>query len=294
MPRWLRAALAAERAAGAVARGVSLLVEEMALAWVPPHRRDAVTAAVYGAQRMYLAGSPHFEQGLFDWESRALAAPEFPRAGRILLGGAGGGREARALASMGYSVIGFDPSVRLVERSATALAGLPATVVHAGYGDLIAAARGEPGPLSDVPRSPPVDAVVLGWASFSHLMAGEQRLALLHATRAIAPAAPLLLSFLAAGGGGEGGRGERARRALRRTFAALGAPGAPRAGDRFVAWGGFLHLLSVEDIRTLAAAAGYRVAIVAASPYGHALLVPTSAGPAAGAAGAAAAARGVP
>jgi hypothetical protein len=47
-----------------------------------------------------------------------------------------------------------------------------------------------------------------------------------------------------------------------------------------VAWGGFLHTLSVDDVRTLAGDAGYRVAVLEASPYGHALLVPDPATPA--------------
>jgi len=274
IPLWLRPALAVEQALGALARAAAILVEEIALAWIPPPRRDETTAAVYGAQRMYLAGSEHFERGFFDWEARAIAAPEFPRAGRILIGGAGGGREARALSALGYSVVAFDPSAPLVEGGRRDLAGHPVTLVRASYDDLARAARGEPSSLDLVLRGVSFDAVILGWASLSHVMDAAARLEVLRSARALAPSAPLLLSFLAAGATApEIGRG---RRTLRRWFARMGAPGRAAPGDRFVAWAGFLHVLATDDVRTLATEAGYRVALLDASPYGLALLVPAA------------------
>src|SRR4029079_4693901 len=89
---------------------------------------------------------------------------------------------------------------------------------------------------------PPFDAVVLGWGSFSHVMPRAARLALLRALRALAPKAPVLLSFALEPGPASKGKG-RVRSALQRLFAALSAPGVSEVGDHFFANGGFFTFL---------------------------------------------------
>ncbi len=50
-----------------------------------------------------------------------MLVPPFPQQGRLLVGGAGGGREANVLAGRGYSVFAFDPAAELVRMGAPPL-----------------------------------------------------------------------------------------------------------------------------------------------------------------------------
>lgn len=54
--------------------------------------------------------------GLFEWEAAALAA-DFPVTGRIVVTGAGAGREVPALLERGYDVVGYEPNPRLVQQA---------------------------------------------------------------------------------------------------------------------------------------------------------------------------------
>jgi hypothetical protein len=118
----------------------------------------------------------------------------------VLIGGAGGGREALALAANGYHVTAFEPSVRLARSMAAA-----ASAEGRDVGTFV-------GRYEDLPLlfpcdadSPPVrldslgsfDAGVLGWTSYSHIRTGARRE---EALRAMAAACrgPVLLSFFPA------------------------------------------------------------------------------------------------
>ena len=71
---------------------------------------DEYNALTYGLENSYRADSAAFRRGLFDWEERAVER-FFPRPpARVLVGGAGGGREAFALHEKGYTVVAFDPA----------------------------------------------------------------------------------------------------------------------------------------------------------------------------------------
>src|SRR5512142_2340602 len=79
---------------------------------VPRLASDEVVAAyndlAYGQTQAYRADSSAFRRGLFGWEKEAIAR-FFPAApARVLVGGAGGGREVFALAEMGYEVVAFE------------------------------------------------------------------------------------------------------------------------------------------------------------------------------------------
>ena len=95
-------------------RLAALLRTELLLAGADAPTRDAVNALVFSAEDTYAPGGPTFTRGLFAWEREALAHPAFPRGGRLLLGGAGGGRELVALAAMGYTVDAFEPAGALL------------------------------------------------------------------------------------------------------------------------------------------------------------------------------------
>lgn len=276
-PVWVRVLLAAERAAQAAARVVTVLRDEALFAWLPPARRPAVNAALYAGQTStYGPGGRFFSNGLFDWERAIIEHARFPRAGTILVGGAGGGRETSALLARGYSVIAFEPTPELVRAGARLVAGSKGSSFHeAAYADVVRASSGG-GPLAAVLAGAHVDGVVLGWDSFVYLEPDE-RDPLFAALRHVAPRAPVLVSFRAPPPAEAAGTSTRRLRLwLRRLFAALGAPAVRRAGEMFSTTGGFLHGITAEELRLIAERHGYRVAHLAPTPSPHALLVPAA------------------
>ena len=75
---------------------------------------DAFNDVTYGNQRLYRPDAPSFKPELFPWESRVIAT-HFPKPpASVLIGGAGGGREALALERDGFRVVGFEPAAPLV------------------------------------------------------------------------------------------------------------------------------------------------------------------------------------
>ncbi len=284
LPFWVRAVFALARVAQTLAAATAVLRDEMLLAWIPPARRDAITEALFARQRTYAPGGATYDGGLFDWEVELLALPHVPRTGRVLVGGAGGGREVAALRARGYQVVAFEPSAPLARAGADALTPDGTNFVRASYADLVRAANGDGGPLAaplaalrGPGRGEGVDFVLLGWTSVSYVMEEPDRVALLRALRTLAPAAPVCLSFNEPTALNTGGRMATARRALRRLFATLGAPGQPRDRDRFLAWAGFFRESDPAEITALAHGSGYSVAFIASGP-GRAVLVPEGTG----------------
>src|SRR5690606_9978650 len=101
-----------------------------------------LTSKIFDRQRTYVPGGNTFARGLFGWELELLAPP-FPARGRILIGGAGGGREAIALIERGYQVVAFDQAAELVRAGAPTVKAAGGTLLHASYADVVRAASGE-------------------------------------------------------------------------------------------------------------------------------------------------------
>jgi hypothetical protein len=155
-----RAARAVERArrlheAGTAALGPLL---EGALS---PAERVALGRALYADA---LGPRPGVADSPFDWELAwwAAALPAAPA--HLLVGGAGAGREVRALLARGYRISACDP----VPAAAAALAGL--------LGSDAAACADHESPHR-WPGPPRVDAVLFGWGSLTHVLeaAGRRR-----------------------------------------------------------------------------------------------------------------------
>lgn len=275
IPAWARALLLADRAVHSSVRLAALVRTELLLAGLSEDEREAVNAAVFSAEDTYSPGGPAFSQGLFGWERTALATAPFPSSGRLLLGGAGGGRELAGLCALGYEVVAFEPAPGLAEAlGKVALDHPKASTYQGSYGDLVRAARGEGGPLAGAVGGG-FDGVVLGWASLSHVTDADARVALLEALRAIAPHAPVLLSYLGPDDDGRAnGRVEALRAPLRRWL--TGVLGRARAaeGAGFVPGAGFYRRCSAGEIEALAEGAGYEVALHEREPYPHAIVVP--------------------
>jgi SAM-dependent methyltransferase len=251
-----------------------VLRDEMLWAFIKPPGRQKTNNAIYGQQQSrYLPGGERFDPGLHDWERLAVMNPPFPQSGRILLGGAGGGRELKGLVELGYEVLAFEPSPPLADglrRVAARLRGCEA--LCASYQDMLDAFRYGSGPLAPYLSNLSFDVVIFGWGSVIYVLDVDDRKALLHAARHFAPGGPVLLSYLSRDEE-EDGLG-RLRPRLRRLFAAMGGSRPPVPGDVFVPRAGFLHRMSHKEVGALAAATGYAVAYIRPHPYPHAVLTP--------------------
>lgn len=277
LPPWLRALNAIAAGAHRFARLAAGVRDESAIAWTAPASRADLTAHLFDGAPTYAPGGALYALGLFDWE-RELLAPPFPRSGRLLVGGAGGGREVVALRERGYEVAAFDASPQLVRAGAAAVAASGGTLLHGTYDDVVRAAAGAPSPLLALMK-PPIDGVLLGWGSFSLVISDAERLALLRALRVLAPSAPVALSFdEPAAVDAPDGRVGRVRDALRRIYARRGAPGYSGEPLRYAAWAGVLRESTVAEVETVARAAGYQTAKHGSAP-GRMLLMPNVALP---------------
>ena len=277
VPRWASALLSAHRALElAHSQRVAATLEVLRVG-VPASARAPITDAIFARQRTYAPGGQRFAEALHDWEQAALEHPAWPRAGRVLVGGAGGGRELAALADRGYEVSAFEPSGLADDLArAAAAAPTPCEALRGDYADLVRALTLGDGPLRPFGAPARFDAVVLGWASLSHVLEPAARRALLIALRRAHPAAPVLLSVHRRHDGPGLPAGVRAVRRLAR---ALGWPGASLPEPvAFTPFTGFIYRFTEADLRALAAEAGY-AATVRMTPYAHALLVPEGAPP---------------
>jgi hypothetical protein len=274
VPLWARAFLRVDRAVSFCVRMVGVVRDEILLAWLSPEQLDLLSGEYYGRSPDFLPGGSVFRQGLFAWERDAVTSPPFPASGRILIGAVGGGRELNELCRMGYAVAAFEPS-RVLAKAAREVAGSypGAAVVQATYRDLVRTAEGAPGPLRQMLDGQPIDAVILGWGSISHVIYRKDRLDLLIATRRIAPAAPVLVSYLALDPLPRG-RSEAFRFRLRSFLRGQISRGGPSGQVTHFSGGAFVHRFEPGELEGLALDAGYEVAAISVRPYPHAVLVP--------------------
>lgn len=276
MPLWVRALQKVDRIAWASYRAQEVVRDEVLLAWLDPALRDVVTQQAYRSQDTYLPGGHHHEHGLFDWEDAALSKAPFPQPGdgsaRWLVTAAGGGREARVLASRGFSVDAFEPNDVLLAGARDVASRHPSLRVHEGtYADFARATRGEGGPLAAIAEAR-FDAVLLGWGSITHLVEPALHREVLDAVKIVAPNAPVLASFFLRTDEPQG-RAARARVKLKGAFRALGGRATP-PGLLYETAGGFVYWFTEREIRALAEAAGYVVVAFAPHPFPHAVLLP--------------------
>jgi 2-polyprenyl-3-methyl-5-hydroxy-6-metoxy-1,4-benzoquinol methylase len=149
-----------------------------------------ITDEHYAATNHRVAGDVNYFsdvynlRGFFAWEEAAYDA-HFAACASVLVGSAGGGREALAVARRGMKVDAFDCNPRLVEvcRALLASQAVDARVMQA--------------PPSRVPETLPMyDGAILGWTAYNHVIGRRRRVALLEAYRRhIKPGGPLLISF---------------------------------------------------------------------------------------------------
>jgi hypothetical protein len=112
------------------------LRSRMVLACASDAFYDIYNDLTYARQDDYRAGAKSFRSNLFPFEERAISQ-HFPTPpGTVLVGAAGGGREALALARRGYGIVAFEPVPSLAASLAHFSGDLPIEVFVARYEQL--------------------------------------------------------------------------------------------------------------------------------------------------------------
>jgi hypothetical protein len=212
---------------------------ELVAARASPELLDRFNDLAYGGAPRYQPESGVFRAHLFPFEEKAVST-HFPAPpARVLLGGAGGGREAFALAERGYRIAAFEPAQALVDQLTETRGDLPIEARRGAYEDL---ARLYP--------EEHFDAAIFGWGSFSHLRSAEARVDALREYGRLTKG-PILVSFLAV-------------KSAPTTRLALFRRALPRRHDRdphdvFAMSIGLYHPVDEKEIVDLADRAGLRV-----------------------------------
>ena len=199
----------------------------------------------------------HNRSGLHDWE-RAAIERHFPSGGRVLVTGAGGGREVLALLERGFDAVGYEPNGTLVAAGAELMRSL-------GHDGRLRCCDRDAFP-GGRERG---DAVLVGWGSYMLIPGRDRRVAFVRAARAAVPdGAPLLCSFFT-------------RPPHARYFSILaGTANAVRqlrrrapveVGDTIAE--NFAHRFTREEIERELALGGFRMIAFERRPYGHAVAV---------------------
>ncbi len=225
------------------------------LGWLDHRDLDDLARRQYARWPRY-RDDTYNTSGLTRWEADVVRA-HFPAEGALLVGAAGGGREALALARSGYRVDAFDCVEPLVAYARETLSRLGVPV------------RLELAPPGGVPEGlgRHVGAIV-GWGGYMHIPGRGARIAFLRGLRRHVDAgAPLLVSFFTRAGPSRRLdwtlRIARTLRRLRRS------PDVVEYGDTLDRT--FDHLFTKDEIAQEMAAADFALVSYAETPYGHAV-----------------------
>ncbi len=233
----------------------------------------------YRTQRQY-QDAQNQRSGLLRFEERMLDR-YFPRPpARLLLHGAGGGRELFALLERGYELDAFEPVAEFAAAANRQLSPGATPIQSASIQDWSASRRG------DAPAR--YDGVIVGWAAWTHVIRQTDRLNALRRFAESCPRGPLLLSFFS---------GRKFFDELERSeeLAPLNPPPRGRLQgwtrvwlrqrvfqlpplERGTGWarGFYYHFVTEAELRQEATQTGWRIAYFEreASRYPHAVLLP--------------------
>lgn len=182
----------------------------------------------------------HNLRGLFAWEQTILDT-HFADCASVLIGAAGGGREALGLARRGVTVAAFDCNEGLVEscRSFLAAQGVDAQVFVAAPNDV-------------PPLLGTYDGAILGLGSYTHIVGRQPRIRFLKAMRGrLRPGAPMMLSFRIY----VDSRSRRLTYRLARIIRMMRGAEAVERGDAISIY--FMHLFTEGELRDELASAGF-------------------------------------
>jgi hypothetical protein len=129
-------------------------------------------------------GKEYNRGGFFDWEKDAIAN-YFGDCKRLLVLGAGGGREVLALLRLGYQVDGFEANPNLVLAANELLR-------EESFDPAVRLIARDEGPNTETAY----DGIVVGWGMYMHIQTRKLRIAFLRQLRTqIKASCPILLSF---------------------------------------------------------------------------------------------------
>jgi hypothetical protein len=222
------------------------------LALAPDAVLERFNEWTYSRSEAYQPSSSGFRRELFRWEEDAIARFFPAPPARVLVGGAGAGREPLRLAAMGFDVVAFEPAPALCEALAAVarVEGAGVEAFRAGYEDLPRLTRTVDGSAADLQELGPFDAAIFGWGSFSHIRTRALRVETLRSFARVTQG-PMLASFLAVKDDSSAGGRRRARRLLARH--------GRETDDRFSMHLGFRHSSSPSEVESLAREAGLDV-----------------------------------
>jgi hypothetical protein len=170
----------------------------MVLACASENFYDIYNDLTYSQQGAYRTGAISFRSSLFPFEERAISRYFPAPPGTVLVGAAGGGREALVLARNGYRVVAFEPASALAIALARFSGELPIEVFVGRYEQLPLVSPLDCATVSiDLRSRAPFAAGILGWGSFSHLRSDEQCIETLKQFSGLTRG-PILVSYNAA------------------------------------------------------------------------------------------------
>ncbi len=194
--------------------------------------------------------------GLAAWEGRAVER-HFTGCSRLLVTGAGGGREVLALTRLGFDVLAEECNPALVDLANGLLA----------EADIAANVTIGPRDACGLVGRSPVDGVIVGWGVFTHIQGRDRRIAYLRQLRGlVVDGGPILVSFFE--------RPQRARMMkIVRASANLGRvlPGWPRVELGDVLDPHFQHYFTEQEIEDELRAAGFELVEYSTDGYAHAV-----------------------
>jgi hypothetical protein len=238
----------ATRTVDAGYRGFDQLRSDLLAALLSDATLDRVNDLAYGSNDRFRHESVRFDASLFPWEEALLREVFPPPPARVLVGGAGGGREVAALVERGHEVVAFEPSEALVE--SLSAWRLERTRVYQGTYEELPYVRTVPGGQRlDLRGLAPFDAGLFGWGSFSHLRHDQHRVATLRVYGELTDG-PVVVSF--AGLRAEGDRRSGVHHLLPRRE-------GREPGDRFSPLMGFYHPTDRLEFEAIARRAGMDV-----------------------------------
>lgn len=249
-----------DRARSAIAR----FAEGFVLSGLDAAEQADLTIGIYDRRDRHPAA-------LFAWERPWFEATLPKPPARVLVGGAGDGREVRAIRELGYDVDAFEPAPRSLSQLSAAVGSGAALL--GSHEDLIRACSGEPNTLTAL-AAQRYDAMLLGWTSLSHVLDPRDRRALFEACRTLCPRGPILASFFFTHEAAST-RGGRARawgaalgnlvgntRGLERSPSTAGV-------DQFLVHAGVVHIFDRAELEALSDAID-RTLVFDPLPYAHA------------------------
>jgi hypothetical protein len=255
-----------------IARVLAIAREELAFRILTEADWLQLGRSMYGRSLKYSRGSEHNESGLFAFERNAIEQHFPPPPAAILVGACGGGRELFALVERGYRIAAaYDPVASFIEalREDARFSELKDRLCVGTHQAIESIAR-----LAPLGRhGNPVDAVIVGWGSYTHVMGTRRRIEFLRSLRALCPRGPVLVSFFAETGN-EAERPRQFRSKLRRLLGTTDA--MVEEGDGLHRGAGGIHHFTEASFAAEVAEAGYRVKHFQEHDLGaaHAILIP--------------------